>query len=156
MTSPHTERLDAIDFALGLLNAADERAPGFLLDSRSRLVDAAFASSALLLQQLIENHEVEGLELAFRIAPDPVHGDSSIVQETMASLAGMQYLRASADTARYYRFCRDPYPNAKAFHYERRTPIPGSFDLYHRLTSEFLTTLTGTTVEPLTTGSTET
>lgn len=139
------ERLELIDFALGMLNVADEMSPGFTLNARDRSLDRAFEDASRRLLRLIDAGEVELLNVRFRIATHPIHGDSPRVYEAMNSLFGFGYVEHVQGP--YYRFNRGKHKDAEAFHADKR--IPGSIDTFRRLSGHFVAINSGVQLEEL-------
>jgi hypothetical protein len=139
------ERLEITDFAIGLLNAVQEVDPSHVLNCRDRTVDRGFEDASKYLLHLIDTYEVKGLNMRFRIAPHPLHGDSENVFEVMSFLASIGYVTHLRN--QYYRFERGTNEDARTFHEKKR--IPGDYDLYRRLASRFVLITSGYEVEPI-------
>jgi hypothetical protein len=140
------DRLEITDFALGVLNAASEQSPGLILNCRDRLVDSAFEDAAGYLLHLIDKGEVEDMDVRFRIATHPIHGDSENVFKTMSFLAYIGHVER-INRSSFYQFNRGEYASAEIFHRGKR--IPGQFDTYRKLAGRFIAIVNGQEVEPI-------
>ncbi len=127
------ERLNIVDFSLGVLNTAEEIETGLALNCRDRNVDRAFEHASRQLNDLIDSGEEPSVELGFRIVTDAFGSDS--VQGTMINLAGWGYLRQLGDSF-FYGFDRNGHETAEAFHEAKR--IPGNINTYRRLAPGFI------------------
>lgn len=153
MKMERPQRLEMQDFTLGLLNAANEREPGFIMNPRNHLLDAAMADALEHLTFLIDTKEIPEMDVRFRIAPD-AHGISDRVFNTMAFLYDLGFVAQIHPGSQYYRFNQEGGSKAaKAFHEERLTQHAGPFETYQRLAGRFVTILSGGVVEPLPTAS---
>lgn len=142
-------RLEVTDFMLGVLNAADEHHYGLTFSCRDRSVDAAFADASKHLLHLIDAGIVPAMNVRFRIAPHPIHGDSPTVFDTMCFLSSLDYIRQPYPGSPYYYFNRDPHKHAREFHDKKLRAYAGPFETYQRLAGRFVTIVTGGTVEEI-------
>jgi hypothetical protein len=126
--------MTADDFLTGLLSGLALRS-WTELDVSDRRFDRALAA---VYQTLLTISEASDLDIDFQISPDPIHGDSSVIQAALSvAVQGRVVGRINPS----FRRLHIKLDRERANRLIDR--LPGGPSLYNRLTEEFLAQLDG-------------